>query len=258
VNSATGAQGTQGDQSHGSASLEVDDLVAGYGEVVALDRVTITADGATITAVLGANGAGKTTLLRAISGMVRPRSGRVLLDGADRAGRSPEDMARAGIAHVPEGQGVIAELTVEENLRIGMMSWPGIAWRRAERAAALAEAYERFTVLADRRRRLAATLSGGERQMLVIARALVARPRVLLLDEPSLGLAPRVMTQVMDMVVRLSRENGITIVLVEQNARAALAIADRGVVLNLGRVVAAAEARALAADVALRHHYLGF
>jgi branched-chain amino acid transport system ATP-binding protein len=258
VSSATGAQGTQGDQSHGSASLEVEDLVAGYGEVVALDRVTITADAATITAVLGANGAGKTTLLRAISGMVRPRSGRVLLDGADRAGRGPEDMARAGIAHVPEGQGVIAELTVEENLRIGMMSWPGIAWRRAERAAALAEAYERFTVLADRRRRLAATLSGGERQMLVIARALVARPRVLLLDEPSLGLAPRIMTQVMDMVVRLSRENGITIVLVEQNARAALAIADRGVVLNLGRVVAAAEARALAADVALRHHYLGF
>jgi branched-chain amino acid transport system ATP-binding protein len=232
--------------------------VAGYGEVVALDKVTITVNAATITAVLGANGAGKTTLLRAISGMVRPRSGRVLLDGANRAGRSPEDMARAGIAHVPEGQGVIAELTVEENLRIGMMSWPGLAWRRAERAAALDEAYERFSVLADRRRRLAGTLSGGERQMLVIARALVARPRVLLLDEPSLGLAPRVMTQVMDMVVRLSRENGITIVLVEQNARAALAIADRGVVLNLGRVVAEAEARALAADVALRHHYLGF
>jgi branched-chain amino acid transport system ATP-binding protein len=260
VNSPTGAQSSQGAQGDpsGSASLAVEDLVAGYGEVLALDKVTITADAATITAVLGANGAGKTTLLRAISGMVRPRSGRVLLDGADRAGRGPEDMARAGIAHVPEGQGVIAELTVEENLRIGMMSWPGIAWRRAERAAALAEAYERFSVLADRRRRLAATLSGGERQMLVIARALVARPSVLLLDEPSLGLAPRVMTQVMDMVVRLSRENGITIVLVEQNARAALAIADRGVVLNLGRVVAAAEARALAADVALRHHYLGF
>jgi branched-chain amino acid transport system ATP-binding protein len=250
------------------ASLAVQDLVAGYGEVVALDKVTITAGAASITAVLGANGAGKTTLLRAISGMVRPRSGRVLLDGADRAGRSPEDMARAGIAHVPEGQGVIAELTVEENLRIGMMSWPGInwqgigwpriGWRRPDRAAALADAYERFSVLADRRRKLAATLSGGERQMLVIARALVARPRVLLLDEPSLGLAPKVMTQVMDMVVRLSRENGITIVLVEQNARAALAIADRGVVLNLGRVVAEADARELASDVALRHHYLGF
>ena len=253
-----GSQGAGGAEPKASSSLVIEELVAGYGEVVALDKVTITADAATITAVLGANGAGKTTLLRAISGMVRPRSGRVLLDGADRAGRGPEDMARAGIAHVPEGQGVIAELTVEENLRIGMMSWPGIAWRRAERAAALAEAYERFTVLADRRRRLAATLSGGERQMLVIARALVARPRVLLLDEPSLGLAPRVMTQVMDMVVRLSRENGITIVLVEQNARAALAVADQGVVLNLGRVVATAEASALAADVALRHHYLGF
>jgi branched-chain amino acid transport system ATP-binding protein len=236
----------------------VQDLVAGYGGVLALDSVTITADAGTITTVLGANGAGKTTLLRVISGMVRPRSGRVLIDGADRAGRSPEDMARAGIAHVPEGQGVIAELTVEENLRLGMMSWPGIARRRAERAAALAEAYERFSVLADRRQKPASTLSGGERQMLVIARALVARPRVLLLDEPSLGLAPRIMTQVMDMVVRLSRESGITVVLVEQNARAALAIADRGVVLNLGRVVATADARALAADVALRHHYLGF
>ena len=258
MNSPAGAAGAQGAQARGAASLAVERLTAGYGEVLALDGVTITASAATITAVLGANGAGKTTLLRAISGMVRPRGGRVLLDGADLAGRSPENMARAGVAHVPGGHGVITELTVEENLRIGMMSWPGSARRRADRADALADAYERFTVLADRRRKLAATLSGGERQMLVIARALVARPRVLLLDEPSLGLAPRVMTQVMDMVVRLSRESGITVVLVEQNARAALAIAGRGVVLNLGRVVATADARALAADVALRHHYLGF
>ena len=238
-------------------ALAVEELTAGYGGVIALNGVSISAGTSAITAVLGANGAGKTTLLRAVSGMLRPRAGRILLAGADLAGRSPEQMVRAGIAHVPEGQGVIPELTVEENLRVGMMSWRR-GRPRSERAAALDEAYQRFPPLAVRRRQLASSLSGGERQMLVIARALLARPRVLLLDEPSLGLAPRVMAQVMDLVVQLSREHGITIVLVEQNARGALAIADHGVVLNLGRVVAAADAAALAADVALRHHYLGF
>jgi branched-chain amino acid transport system ATP-binding protein len=238
-------------------ALAVEELVAGYGGVTALDRVSISAGAAAITAVLGANGAGKTTLLRAVSGMIRPRRGRILLDGTDLTGHSPEQMVRAGVAHVPEGQGVIPELTVEENLRIGMTSWPR-GRSRADRSAALDEAFGRFPPLAERRRKLAAALSGGERQMLVIARALMARPRVLLLDEPSLGLAPRVMAQVMDLVVRLSREHGITIVLVEQNARSALAIADHGVVLNLGRVVVSADAATLAADVALRHHYLGF
>jgi branched-chain amino acid transport system ATP-binding protein len=242
----------------GSASLTVDGLVAGYGEVVALDGVTVTADAGGITAVLGANGAGKTTLLRAVSGMIRPRRGRIMLADHDVAGRSPEKIVRAGIAHVPEGQGVIPELTVEENLRIGTMSWRRRQGLRVHRAAALEEAYTRFKPLADRRRKLASTLSGGERQMLVIARALLSRPRVLLLDEPSLGLAPQVMAQVMDLVTGLSREHGLTIVLVEQNAREALAVADHGVVLNLGRIVASADASTLAADVTLRHHYLGF
>jgi branched-chain amino acid transport system ATP-binding protein len=245
--------------SNGAAAepaLAITQLVAGYGGVTALDGVDISAGAATITAVLGANGAGKTTLLRTISGLVRPRGGHVTIHGEDLTGRAPEQMARSGVAHVPEGQGVIAELTVEENLRIGLMARRSTG--RADRARRLSEAYEQFTVLKDRRRKLAATLSGGERQMLVIARALLARPKILLLDEPSLGLAPKTMAQVMDMVVRLSRENGITIVLVEQNARGALAVADTGVVLNLGKVVATAEAQTLAKDVALRHHYLGF
>jgi branched-chain amino acid transport system ATP-binding protein len=235
------------------AALAVEEVAAGYGGVLALRSVSVTARPATITAVLGANGAGKTTLLRTISGVIRARRGRVLVAGQDVTGRSPEDMARTGVAHVPEGQGVIAELTVQENLRLGAL------WRRGRgtRAGALAEAYQRFPVLAVARNRAAGTLSGGERQMLVIARALMARPRVLLLDEPSLGLAPKIVSQVMELAAGL-RETGITVLLVEQNARSALSIADQGIVLNLGEVVAAADAATLASDVGLRQHYLGF
>jgi branched-chain amino acid transport system ATP-binding protein len=236
-----------------AAALAVEDLVAGYGQVTVLQEVTLAAQPGTITAVLGANGAGKTTLLRTISGLVRPRQGRILVDGSDLARRRPEAITRAGVAHVPEGQGVVTELTIEENLRLG-----GLIRRGSARAAALADAYQRFPLLAERKRRQAGTLSGGERQILVIARALMAAPRVLLLDEPSLGLAPRMVTQVMDLVRRLRDDTGLTVLLVEQNARSALAIADRGLVLNLGKVVAADDARTLSADVALRRHYLGF
>jgi branched-chain amino acid transport system ATP-binding protein len=236
------------------AALAVEHVEAGYGGVIALQDVSITARPGTITAVLGANGAGKTTLLATISGLVRARKGRVALDGTDLTRRAPEEIVRAGVAHVPEGQAVITELTVEENLRVGGL------WRRGQagRAAALADAYQRFPVLAAARSRSAGTLSGGERQILVIARALMASPRVLLLDEPSLGLAPRIVAQVMNLIQRLRDESGLTVVLVEQNARSALAIADTGVVLNVGRVVAAEDAAVLAADEALRKHYLGF
>jgi len=218
-----------------------------------LNGVSITARPGTITAVLGANGAGKTTLLRTISGFVRTRGGQVSMDDISLTKLAPDHIARSGVAHVPEGQGVITELTVEENLSLGLLLRP-----RAERAGALDDAYRRFAVLADRRRSLAATLSGGERQILVIARALLSAPRVLLLDEPSLGLAPRIVAQVLDLIRRLRDESGLTVLLVEQNARGALSIADRGVVLNLGTVVAEADAAALAADVQLRQHYLGF
>ncbi len=236
-----------------AAALGVEDVVAGYGGAPVLDGVCIAVKPATITAVLGANGAGKTTLLRTITGLVRPRAGRITVDGVNLARRPPEAVARAGVAHVPEGQGVITELTVEENLRLGgLLHRGGVA-----RGAALAESYQRFGILAERRHHAAGTLSGGERQILVIARALMTGPRVLLLDEPSLGLAPKIVAQVMDLVRQL-RDSGLTVLLVEQNARSALSIADQGIVLNLGKVVAEAPAANLLTDVGLRRHYLGF
>jgi branched-chain amino acid transport system ATP-binding protein len=235
------------------AALAIQDIVAGYGGGPVLDGLSISVRPATITAVLGANGAGKTTLLRTISGFVRPRRGRIEVGGLNLARRHPEEIARAGVAHVPEGQGVITELTIEENLRLGALIRPS-----GDRAGALAGSYERFPMLAERRRRLAGTLSGGERQILVIARALMAAPQVLLLDEPSLGLAPRIVAQIMSLVRQLRDDSGLTVLLVEQNARSALSIADRGIVLNLGKIAADENAAELAADVALRRHYLGF
>jgi branched-chain amino acid transport system ATP-binding protein len=207
--------------------------------------------------VLGANGAGKTTLLRAVSGLRRPTSGRVVLAGRDIGGTPVEATVRAGLAHVPEGRGVIVELTVEENLRLG-----GLARRRDGAGEtprwSLDGVYDLFPALRERRRRQAATLSGGERQMLAIGRALMSNPRLLLLDEPSLGLAPRLVAQIMAVLRRMRDEMGLTVLLVEQNARSALSIADRAVVLNLGTVVIDEDAGLLAGDDQLRHAYLGF
>jgi branched-chain amino acid transport system ATP-binding protein len=228
--------------------LRVDELRVAYGPVVALDGVSFDVDEGSITAVLGANGAGKTSLLRAISGLVKAQGG-IAFAGRDIRGTAPEDIARLGIAHVPEGRGVIPELTVEENLRLGGL------WRRERDGDRV---YGLFPALAERRAKPASTLSGGERQMLVIGRALMARPRLLLLDEPSLGLAPKVAAQIVALLRDERDRSGLTVLLVEQNARSALSVADKGVVLSLGRVAAAADPDTLAADETLRHAYLGF
>ncbi|MFP5072859.1 ABC transporter ATP-binding protein [Pseudonocardia nantongensis] len=236
------------------AALEVRGLSAAYGPVTALAGVDVTAERGRITAVLGANGAGKSTLLRTISGLVPAGAGEVLVGGVDHTRSPAEGIARAGVAHVPEGRGVITELTVEENLRLGALL--GSARKRADRS--LDDVYTMFPPLAERRRRNCDTLSGGERQMLVIGRALLCGPDVLLLDEPSLGLAPRVAAQIFGLLRELVDAADISVLLVEQNARSALSIADVGVVLNLGRVVARDAAATLAADDGLRHAYLGF
>jgi branched-chain amino acid transport system ATP-binding protein len=219
--------------------------------VRALDGVSLTVKPGQVTAVLGANGAGKTTLLRTVSGLVRPSAGTVVFDGTDITRRRVEEIVRLGVAHVPEGRGVITELTVEENLRLGGL------YRKRD-AIPPSEIYDMFPPLRERCAQPASRLSGGERQMLSIGRALVARPRVLLLDEPSLGLAPLVVAHIMSLVRSLADARDLAVLLVEQNARSALSIADRGIVLNLGKVVADRPPKELAADEQLRHAYLGF
>ena len=237
--------------------LDVQDLTTSYGPVRALDGVTFSAPQGQVTAVLGANGAGKTTLLRTMSGLIRPQRGTVTLEGRNLLRTPAEKMTSLGLAHVPEGRGVITELTVEENLRLG-----GLGRARGDnggnRPADLERTYTMFPLLKDRRNKLAHVLSGGERQMLVIGRALMASPKVLLLDEPSLGLAPRIIGQIFELVRGLVESEQLTVVLVEQNARSALSIAHTGVVLNLGSVVAHDDAKTLAANEKLRHAYLGF
>jgi branched-chain amino acid transport system ATP-binding protein len=233
-----------------ATALQVEGLCTDYGPVRAVDGVSLAVAEGSVTAVLGANGAGKTSLLRTISGLERASAGSVRLAGEEILGVAVEDIVRRGVAQVPEGRGVISELSTEENLRVGGL------WRGSE-AMPLSEIYELFPPLAERRAQRASSLSGGERQMLSIGRALMGRPRVLLLDEPSLGLAPIVTAQIMQLIRALARERGLAVLLVEQNARSALSIADRGVVLNLGRTVADDAAQTLAADEGLRHAYLG-
>jgi branched-chain amino acid transport system ATP-binding protein len=234
--------------------LEVEDLVAAYGPVRAVDGVSLSVPAGSITAVLGANGAGKSSLLRAVSGIVRPRSGRVRFCGEDITRTGAEDIVRRGLAHVPEGGGVIQELTVEENLRLGALC----RCARPERPKALKQVFDLFPRLEEHRKLDASSLSGGERQMLSIGRALMGRPKMLLLDEPSLGLAPLLASRIMGVIADLRQKTELTVLLVEQNAKSALRVADRGVVLGVGRVVAEDESAKLAADDKLRHAYLGF
>lgn len=239
-----------------SAMLEVNGLQAGYGRLQVLHDVSLDVAEGTITAVLGANGAGKSTLLKAVSGLVRPTGGTVTFQGEQLVGAPVESLIQRGFAAVPEGGGVIQELTVEENLRLGGL------WRKrsaaGETTAAIDEVYDLFTRLKERRTSLGHQLSGGERQMLALGRAMVARPKLLLLDEPSLGLAPPIVSLIMGLLRNLRDQTGLTVLLVEQNVGSALGIADEGVVVSVGNVVARGHAADLQSDVKLRHAYLGF
>ena len=236
--------------------LEVRGLSARYGAVAALRDVSLDVHAGELVALIGANGAGKSTLLRAIAGLVAPAAGRVALDGRDVTGQAPEAMIRAGVALVPERRRGFAPLTVLDNLELGGYALPRGHDFRSRLEAGVEEAYRLFPVLRRRRDQLAGTLSGGEQQMLAIGRALMTRPRLLLCDEPSLGLAPLVVAEIMRLLSTL-REAGTTILLVEQNARMALRSADRAYVLEVGSVVLSGAATDLLEDDQLKAAYLG-
>jgi branched-chain amino acid transport system ATP-binding protein len=231
--------------------IRIENLCVNYGAVRALRDVSLEASPGRVTAVLGANGAGKTTLLRTISGLVKPKSGNIVFGEHSLIDMATENIARLGVAHVPEGRGVIGELTVEENLRLGALA------SKVSISEGLEAQYAQFPALGERRKKYCATLSGGERQMLAMARALIAQPEVLLLDEPSLGLAPQVTSELMKSILRLCESKNLTVILVEQNAKSALRIAHTAVVLHLGTVVASDDADKVANDDDLRRYYLG-
>jgi branched-chain amino acid transport system ATP-binding protein len=234
-----------------TALLELQDVEARYGPVHALHGVSLAVDEGSIVTVLGPNGAGKTTTLRAISGTVH-RSGRISFAGRalDRLG--PDAVARLGVAHVPEGRGTFSELTVSENLRLGAYT------RRGSIEPELARVFAYFPWLGERRRQDAGTLSGGEQQMLALARAFVQRPRLLLLDEPSLGLAPVLVAEIFRIIREMNEEEGLTVLVVEQNAHLALQAAEAGYVLEAGRVALSGKSAELQADDSVRRSYLGY
>ncbi|WP_280435547.1 ABC transporter ATP-binding protein [Nocardia carnea] len=232
--------------------LSVQGLHARYGSAEVLHGIDFDVPAGEVTVVLGANGAGKTTILRSICALVHT-TGRIVFDGRDIAGLRTDRIARLGVAHVPQGRGTFGDLTVEENLRIGGYSTSTAA---AERA--IDRWYDFFPRLRERRRQQAAGLSGGEQQMLAIARALVAGPRLLLLDEPSLGLAPRITQEVFRTLARINKDTGTTILVVEQNAHLALEIGTSAVLVDAGRVVAQRPAEQLAHDESVRRAYLGY
>lgn len=237
-------------------TLRVRGLTIDHGAIRAISNATFNVPRGSITAVIGANGAGKSTLLRTISGLKRATTGNILWDEIHLEHLATEKIVREGVVHVPEGRSVVTELTVAENLALG-----GI-WRlrnnKSDVAAAIEEVYQLFPRLGERKKQRADTLSGGERQMLAIGRGLISRPQLLLLDEPSLGLAPLVVEQIFQTLSDLQKSTGMTILLVEQNAMGALRIASQGIVLDQGRVVIADDARAIMSDTALRHAYLGY
>ena len=235
-------------------SLVVENLTIDHGAIRAIDNVSFTVPMGQLAAVIGANGAGKTTLLRTLSGLKESKSGNATWNGKSILGVRPEDLARSGIMHVSDGKSVIAELSVKENLALAGL------WRKDKKdvAAVTSEVVDLFPVLGQRMSQASGSLSGGERQMLAIGRALIARPKLLLLDEPSLGLAPLIIEQIFQTIKSLVAKMNLTVVLVEQNAMGALKIADEGIVLNLGSVVAVDSAQTLLNDPAVRAAYLGF
>jgi branched-chain amino acid transport system ATP-binding protein len=232
--------------------LELKGVTGGYGPVRVLHGIDLAVEEGEVAVVLGANGAGKTTTLRAISGIIHG-GGDITFSGRRISGSRPEAVAKAGIAHVPQGRGTFAEFTVDENLRVG-----AVTRRDGDVAADIERWYEQFPRLGERRNQAAGSMSGGEQQMLAIARAMMSRPRLVLLDEPSLGLAPIVTQDLFQRLGQINREQGMTLLVVEQNANLALDIGHRGYVLESGRIATSGPAQDLKTDEAVRKAYLGF